>query len=287
MKLGGLFLLASLLTLNTRLQAIGICVEECREDGDCAAGEKCINNGCGHVCSPAPRATLCCGLQLHKLAYILFSSIKCPIMHDICAVLCLVAQSCLILHNCSPLGSSVHGHSPGKHAGCFRDRDCGAGRQCVSEGCNRVCSPAPQASIVKTRALSGSLTRSICVQRCRGNWDCGAGERCIRKGCSRVCSPVRTGGVGICLDQCQGHQDRPAGSQCVSNGCGRVCSPTPDQREQRPGTCPGVPEGMVGTCAKSCIGDRSCPPGQKCCSNGCGKSCQVPDLGFTIRLDDK
>ncbi|XP_065766606.1 WAP four-disulfide core domain protein 3-like [Muntiacus reevesi] len=221
MKLGGFFLLASLLTLNTRLQAIGVCVEQCREDGDCAAGEKCVSDGCGHVCSPAPRASVC-------------------------------------------------------ESQCFRDQDCGAGRRCVSEGCNRVCSPAPQASV------------GICVQRCRGNWDCGAGERCMRKGCSRVCSPVRTGGVGICLDQCRGHRDCPAGSQCVSNGCGRVCSPTQDQQaEQRPGTCPRVPEGMVGTCAESCTGDGSCPPGQKCCSNGCGKSCQVPDLGFTIHLDDK
>ena len=35
-------------------------------------------------------------------------------------VLCLVAQSCLILGdpmNCSPPGSSVHGHSPGKNTG--------------------------------------------------------------------------------------------------------------------------------------------------------------------------
>ena len=40
-----------------------------------------------------------------------------------CAVLCLVAQSCLTLcdpMNCSPLGSSVHGDSPGKNTvvGC-------------------------------------------------------------------------------------------------------------------------------------------------------------------------
>ncbi|ELR61914.1 Extracellular peptidase inhibitor, partial [Bos mutus] len=196
----------------------GVCVEQCRGDQDCVAGEKCVSNGFSDASSLAG----ICEFQ------------------------------------------------------CFRDRDCGAGRQCVSEGCNRVCSPAPEASI------------GICVQRCRGHWDCGAGERCIRRGCSRICSPVRTAGVGICLDQCQGHRDCPAGSRCVSNGCGRVCSPTQDrQAEQRPGTCPRVPEGMFGTCAERCTGDGSCPPGQKCCSNGCGKSCQVPDLDFTISLDDK
>ncbi|XP_025136893.3 nigwaprin-b isoform X2 [Bubalus bubalis] len=59
MKLGGLFLLAGLLTLNTRLQAIGVCVEQCQEDWDCTAGEKCVSNGCGHVCSPAPQASTC------------------------------------------------------------------------------------------------------------------------------------------------------------------------------------------------------------------------------------
>ncbi|XP_017919703.1 PREDICTED: WAP four-disulfide core domain protein 3 isoform X4 [Capra hircus] len=59
MKLGGLFLLASLLTLNTRLQAMGVCEEQCREDPDCAAGEKCVSDGCGRVCSPAPQASIC------------------------------------------------------------------------------------------------------------------------------------------------------------------------------------------------------------------------------------
>ena len=37
---------------------------------------------------------------------------------DCCTVLCLVIQSCLTLRNpmdCSPLGSSVHGDSPGKN----------------------------------------------------------------------------------------------------------------------------------------------------------------------------
>ena len=42
---------------------------------------------------------------------------------DCCTVLCLVIQSCLTLRNpmdCSPLGSSVHGDSPGKNTevGC-------------------------------------------------------------------------------------------------------------------------------------------------------------------------
>ena len=38
----------------------------------------------------------------------------------LCTLLCLVAQSCLTLWDpmdCSPSGSSVHGHSPGKNTG--------------------------------------------------------------------------------------------------------------------------------------------------------------------------
>uniref|UniRef100_A0A4W2E860 C-C motif chemokine n=1 Tax=Bos indicus x Bos taurus TaxID=30522 RepID=A0A4W2E860_BOBOX len=56
MKLGGLFLLASLLTLNTRLQAIGTCVNECREDRDCGAERECLQVGCQHVCLPLATA---------------------------------------------------------------------------------------------------------------------------------------------------------------------------------------------------------------------------------------
>ena len=35
----------------------GVCEEQCREDRDCAAGEKCVSDGCGRVCSPAPQAS--------------------------------------------------------------------------------------------------------------------------------------------------------------------------------------------------------------------------------------
>ena len=47
--------------------------------------------------------------------------IQLSISHDVlCAVLCLVTQSCLTLCNpmdCSPPGYSVHGDSPGKNTG--------------------------------------------------------------------------------------------------------------------------------------------------------------------------
>ena len=39
---------------------------------------------------------------------------------DTCSVLCIVTQSCTTLcnpMNCTPLGSSVHGKSPGKNTG--------------------------------------------------------------------------------------------------------------------------------------------------------------------------
>ena len=52
-----------------------------------------------------------------------FSLICLHLSHKLCAVLCLVAQSCLTLcdpMNCNPPGSSVHADSPGKNTevGC-------------------------------------------------------------------------------------------------------------------------------------------------------------------------
>ena len=51
-----------------------------------------------------------CAIQQLLVSYLFY----------MCAVLCLVAQSCLTLCdavNCSPRGSSVHGDSPGKKTG--------------------------------------------------------------------------------------------------------------------------------------------------------------------------
>ncbi|ELR53537.1 Perlwapin, partial [Bos mutus] len=125
MKLGGLFLLASLLTLNTRLQAIGVCVDQCRGDQDCAAGEKCVSNGCGHVCSPAPQATIC--------------SRECSEDRDCGRGKQCVQDGCRRV--CSPLMSAGICVEQ-----CREDQDCAAGEKCISNGCGHVCSPAPQAS---------------------------------------------------------------------------------------------------------------------------------------------
>ena len=32
------------------LDRSGICAELCSSDDDCGAGQKCMSNGCGHVC---------------------------------------------------------------------------------------------------------------------------------------------------------------------------------------------------------------------------------------------
>lgn len=34
----------------------GICVEQCRFDGDCDGEDMCCSNGCGHVCMPGEEA---------------------------------------------------------------------------------------------------------------------------------------------------------------------------------------------------------------------------------------
>ncbi|XP_038615840.1 protein Wfdc21-like [Tachyglossus aculeatus] len=35
------------------LQPRGSCLELCTGDWDCDVGERCVSNGCGHICLPA------------------------------------------------------------------------------------------------------------------------------------------------------------------------------------------------------------------------------------------
>uniref|UniRef100_A0A9L0JZU2 WAP domain-containing protein n=1 Tax=Equus asinus TaxID=9793 RepID=A0A9L0JZU2_EQUAS len=61
MKLGGLLLLATLITLSLEVQELqaavrpfqrlGTCVELCSGDWDCGPEERCVSNGCGHICA--------------------------------------------------------------------------------------------------------------------------------------------------------------------------------------------------------------------------------------------
>uniref|UniRef100_A0A8C3W3E8 WAP domain-containing protein n=1 Tax=Catagonus wagneri TaxID=51154 RepID=A0A8C3W3E8_9CETA len=60
MKLEGFFLLVALLMLSSDVQELqaavrpvkllGTCVELCSGDWDCGSGERCVSNGCGHIC---------------------------------------------------------------------------------------------------------------------------------------------------------------------------------------------------------------------------------------------
>uniref|UniRef100_A0A8D1G9D2 WAP domain-containing protein n=1 Tax=Sus scrofa TaxID=9823 RepID=A0A8D1G9D2_PIG len=60
MKLGGFLLLVALLTLSSEVQELqaavrpvkflGSCVDLCHGDWDCDSGERCVSNGCGHIC---------------------------------------------------------------------------------------------------------------------------------------------------------------------------------------------------------------------------------------------
>uniref|UniRef100_A0A452RE61 WAP domain-containing protein n=1 Tax=Ursus americanus TaxID=9643 RepID=A0A452RE61_URSAM len=63
MKLGGFLLLVMLITLSSEVQQLqaavrplrllGTCIELCSDDWDCDLGERCVSNGCGHVCAAA------------------------------------------------------------------------------------------------------------------------------------------------------------------------------------------------------------------------------------------
>ncbi|XP_072796416.1 uncharacterized protein [Vicugna pacos] len=127
MKVGGLFLFAVLLTLSKELQAAGICVVECRGDQDCGAGERCISNGCGHVCSRAEESE----------------------DSGICEHQCREDKDCGRGKQCIRKGCG-HICSYTARTGlceqqCRRHQDCGAGKQCIRKGCSRVCSPTPDA----------------------------------------------------------------------------------------------------------------------------------------------
>uniref|UniRef100_A0A8C2VN69 WAP four-disulfide core domain protein 18-like n=2 Tax=Chinchilla lanigera TaxID=34839 RepID=A0A8C2VN69_CHILA len=60
MKLGGLLLLVTLITLSLRvqelhtavrpLQLLGTCAELCRGDWDCEPEEQCVSSGCSSIC---------------------------------------------------------------------------------------------------------------------------------------------------------------------------------------------------------------------------------------------
>ncbi|XP_072796417.1 uncharacterized protein [Vicugna pacos] len=139
MKVGGLFLFAVLLTLSKELQAAGICVVECRGDQDCGAGERCISNGCGHVCSRAEESE----------------------DSGICEHQCREDKDCGRGKQCIRKGCG-HICSYTARTGlceqqCRRHQDCGAGKQCIRKGCSRVCSPTPDAAVRQLWPQSESL----------------------------------------------------------------------------------------------------------------------------------
>ncbi|XP_003469515.1 protein Wfdc21-like [Cavia porcellus] len=60
MKLGGLLLLGTLITLSLvvqelqaavrPLQLLGTCIDLCKSDWDCSPEEKCVIHECSHIC---------------------------------------------------------------------------------------------------------------------------------------------------------------------------------------------------------------------------------------------
>ena len=91
--------------MGTRFLSVGVGgYRQAREGG--------YSDPCGH------------GLELEALKELIFDLIyrllHIEILMGVCAMLCLVSQSCLTLCNlmdCSPPGSSVHGDSPGNNTG--------------------------------------------------------------------------------------------------------------------------------------------------------------------------
>ncbi|KAF6098134.1 hypothetical protein HJG60_020331 [Phyllostomus discolor] len=61
MKLAGFLLLVAVIILSLEVQEfqaaviarqlLGTCVELCSGNWDCNPGERCVSNGCGHICA--------------------------------------------------------------------------------------------------------------------------------------------------------------------------------------------------------------------------------------------
>ncbi|XP_070416937.1 WAP four-disulfide core domain protein 3-like [Equus przewalskii] len=149
MKLGGLLLLVSLITLSLEVQGlqaevrpvqdVGICVDRCRGDLDCGAGQRCLRRGCRRTCAPALGPVI--GICVEECQ-----------RHRDCGVgrLC-VSNGCG--HVCQPArdqDGSRRGSCPRLPPGtigtcvelCSGDESCPRGQKCCSHGCGRSCQTA-------------------------------------------------------------------------------------------------------------------------------------------------
>ncbi|XP_078000283.1 uncharacterized protein LOC144452853 isoform X2 [Glandiceps talaboti] len=290
--------------------AVGICVQDCSNDGDCGGKTKCCSNGCGRVCMSAASKTPnkpvkagdcpavpsgTSGICLEECGH----DGECPDDLKCCSNGCG--------HTCKPASTSEPvvekpGTCPAVEPGlvgtcveeCNSDHDCDGEDKCCSNGCGHVCTLPTEIKVALTKPGECPFVRrdsfGTCVEECSQDGDCGRNLKCCSNGCGHTCTPplpiekpgdcapVSSDAVGICVEECSHDGECNYDWKCCSNGCGHTCQPFViiDPVPEKPGTCPAVEPGLVGTCVEECNGDYDCDGEDKCCSNGCGHVCTLP-----------
>nr|XP_006822461.1 PREDICTED: neurogenic locus notch homolog protein 1-like [Saccoglossus kowalevskii] len=292
-------------------EAVGLCVELCISDSDCAGSDKCCSNGCGHVCRPPKKVE---------------KEGSCPATDVAYGFIGYCAEYCSL------------------------DDDCPGEQKCCSNGCGHVCIPPAEEPNVKEKPgncpASTSVLGGICAEMCNIDQDCPDDQKCCSNGCGHDCmSPVTTGLCESVRDLCLGGRCIntasggytcicPAGTQLSRErtSCEEIRQPEseppchtelravpypyplgiflPSCRDDgyyekhqchtstgycwcsskegvevdgtrvrgeakcdKDGECPARKPGEFGACVEACTYDHDCPGTSKCCSNGCGLSC--------------
>ncbi|KAL3875221.1 hypothetical protein ACJMK2_038145 [Sinanodonta woodiana] len=126
----------------------GICVDACRNDGDCPGDQKCCSNGCGHTCMTS-------GPAITKAGY-------CPSLPDNVSGICVDA--------------------------CRNDGDCPGDQKCCSNGCGHTCMTSGPAFTKAGYCPSlPDNVSGICVDACRNDGDCPGDQKCCSNGCGHTC----------------------------------------------------------------------------------------------------
>lgn len=260
--------------------AVGVCSDqECRRDGDCEAGQICIDNLCyngtaGSIpceCSDdCPGGQACYGGECGEPLGVCDDNCNCPI-----------GQAC-------DEGTCVASTDPCDRITCEGGETCVDG-ECVAGGCDPPC-PDGETCNPET-GICESSAGALCSE-CSSNSDCGGeNDACIalreENICARSCAegaePCPAGFRCLFVDTRSGDQCVPTGGTCagcLAEGCvdGQFCNPFT-------GEC-----GEVADVCAECSIDEECGEGASCAtSNGvdiCLVDCEAGDDcgdGFTCR----
>ncbi|XP_030837519.1 prestalk protein isoform X2 [Strongylocentrotus purpuratus] len=256
---------------------VGVCMDECYNDDDCSANQKCCSNNCGHMCLEAVHA---------------------PVIHE---------GSC-------PVGNVPRGLLGLCAELCTDDSSCAANQKCCSNGCGHECiDMTPDCSdrvMCMMFCEHGNVKDGDGCDTCECIEPvicpavlcmifCEHGTQKDERGCNTcvcntepvTCPPIMCNmwcengfehdenGCDVCRCQSLSCPEMMCMMYCENgflrdeDGCSICSCYTPPVLH--PGSCPVnlLPQGSAGICIQGCADDGSCSANQKCCSNGCGHVC--------------